>query len=97
MANFFPRWTNWLPLKLAICGIVIVCGLTAATWYYVTPKYTQGRIRADPAGAVSARYSRVAAGDGLPVLPQLRGSGRAFERARTPQTCMNCHHAGAKG
>ena len=41
MANFFPRWSNWLPLKLAICGVVIVCGLTAGTWYYVTPKYTK--------------------------------------------------------
>ena len=41
MANFFPRWSNWLPLKLAICGVLIVCGLTAGTWYYVTPKYTK--------------------------------------------------------
>src|SRR3954453_13889180 len=41
MANFFPRWTNWLPLKIAICGAVIVCGLSGATWYYVTPKYTR--------------------------------------------------------
>ncbi len=30
MANFFPRWTNWLPLKIVVCGIVIVCGLTAS-------------------------------------------------------------------
>jgi hypothetical protein len=41
MANFFPRWTNWIPLKLVICGIIAVCGLTAATWYYATPKYTK--------------------------------------------------------
>src|SRR6266403_6067096 len=41
MANFFPRWSNWLPLKLTICSVVIVCGLTAGTWYYVTPKYTK--------------------------------------------------------
>ena len=41
MANFFPRWTNWLPLQMAIAGIIIACGLSAATWYYVTPKYTK--------------------------------------------------------
>src|SRR6267143_439970 len=41
MANFFPRWCNWLPLQMAIAGILIACGLTAATWYYVTPKYTR--------------------------------------------------------
>ena len=26
---------------MAIAGFLIVCGLTAATWYYVTPKYTK--------------------------------------------------------
>ena len=35
MANFFPRWTNWLPLKISIAALLIVCGLTAGTWYYV--------------------------------------------------------------
>ena len=51
MANFFPRWTNWIPLKAVVCVIVIACALTGATWYYATPKYTkigyqpiQGRI-----------------------------------------------------
>ena len=41
MANFFPRWTNWLPLKIMICGVVIVTALVGATWYYDTPKYTR--------------------------------------------------------
>ena len=41
MANFFPRWANWLPLKIMICGIVIVTALVGATWYYDTPKYTR--------------------------------------------------------
>jgi hypothetical protein len=41
MANFFPRWTNWLPLKLLIILIVTATGVTAATWYYVTPKYSR--------------------------------------------------------
>ena len=38
MANFFPRWTNILPLKIAIClgalGTVVVAGFA----YYATPK-----------------------------------------------------------
>ncbi|MFK7910974.1 MAG: cytochrome c3 family protein [Akkermansiaceae bacterium] len=38
MANFFPRWTNLLPLKIAVCLIFIVLGLTAAFSYYATPK-----------------------------------------------------------
>ena len=38
MANFFPRWTNLLPLKIAVCLIFVVAGLTAAFSYYATPK-----------------------------------------------------------
>ncbi|CAN5121996.1 cytochrome c3 family protein [soil metagenome] len=41
MANFFPRWTNWLPLKLLVILLVTATGVTAATWYYVTPKYSR--------------------------------------------------------
>lgn len=41
MANFFPRWSNWLPLKIAIILITLVTAATAATWYYATPKYTR--------------------------------------------------------
>jgi hypothetical protein len=71
MANFFPRWTNWLPLQMAIAGILIACGLTAATWYYVTPKYT--RVGYQPIQPVPFPH------DGLPLLSQLRGSGGAFQ------------------
>ncbi len=38
MANFFPRWSNLLPLKIAVCLIFVVLGLTAAFSYYATPK-----------------------------------------------------------
>ena len=41
MANFFPRWSNWLPLKILVCLGVTVTAVTAATWYYATPKYTR--------------------------------------------------------
>jgi Cytochrome c7 and related cytochrome c len=90
MANFFPRWTNWLPLKIAICGIIVVSALTAATWYYGTPKYT--KVGYEPIQPVpfphdvhvtqlgmDCRYCHsfveVAAHSNLP----------------NTQTCMNCH------
>ena len=41
----------------------------------------KSRIPADPARTVSARYSRHATGNGLPVLSQLCRSSRAIERA----------------
>jgi len=37
MANFFPRWTNYIPLKLAICAGIAGLGIVAAFWYYATP------------------------------------------------------------
>jgi len=41
MANFFPKWTNWIPLKLVICLAVIGAFVIGGIWYYFTPKYTR--------------------------------------------------------
>lgn len=38
MANFFPRWSNVLPLKIAFCAICAALGVIAAFAYYATPK-----------------------------------------------------------
>jgi len=38
MANFFPRWTNLLPLKLGVCAGAAGLGIVAAFAYYATPK-----------------------------------------------------------
>ena len=38
MANFFPRWTNLLPLKIAVCLGALGAGLVAGITYYATPK-----------------------------------------------------------
>jgi hypothetical protein len=38
MANIFPRWTNQLPLKIAICAGSAVVGVALAFNYYATPK-----------------------------------------------------------
>ena len=41
MANFFPKWTNWLPLKLVICAGALVTAIAGGLTYYFTPKYTR--------------------------------------------------------
>lgn len=38
MANFFPRWTNVLPLKIAVCLGVVGTGAVVGFNYYATPK-----------------------------------------------------------
>lgn len=38
MANIFPRWTNILPIKIAICAVFVIAGIVIAFTYYATPK-----------------------------------------------------------
>lgn len=40
MANIFPRWSNLLPIKIAICAGSVVAGLAFALYYYAAPKAT---------------------------------------------------------
>ena len=55
-----------------------------------------GAVSTDPAGAVSARYSRVATRNGLPLLPQFRRYGGALEFAQHPDL-HELPHPGAEG
>lgn len=41
MANFFPKWSNWIALKLVIILGAIGTFLVLGIWYYFTPKYTR--------------------------------------------------------
>ena len=38
MANIFPRWSNLLPLKIAVCAGTAAAGVALAFAYYATPK-----------------------------------------------------------
>lgn len=38
MANFFPRWTNFLPLKIMFCAGTVAAGVVAGFWTYATPE-----------------------------------------------------------
>ena len=90
MANFFPRWTNWLPLKLAVCGALMVCGLTAATWYYVTPKYT--KVGYEPIQPVPFPHDIHVTQLGMDCrYCHSFVEVAAHSNVPNTQTCMNCH------
>jgi len=38
MANIFPRWSNFLPLKIVFCIGTVAVGIALAFAYYATPK-----------------------------------------------------------
>ncbi len=90
MANFFPRWSNWLPIKVAVIAAVLGTAVMAGVWYYFTPKYTRiGYMPIQPAPfphdihatqlGMDCRYCHsfveVAAHSNVP----------------NTQVCMNCH------
>jgi len=93
MGNFFPRWTNWLPLKLAIAVVFIVSGISAATAYYFTPKYT--RVGYQPTQPVPFSH-KIHAGQ---LAMDCRFCHSFVDRSShanvpTNQVCFNCHGAG---
>ncbi len=90
MANFFPKWTNLLPLKLVICLAVLGAAVTAGLTYYFTPKYT--RVGYQPTQPVP--FSHVI------HVKQLGMDCRychsfvevaSHSNVPTTQTCMSCH------
>lgn len=93
MANFFPRWTNWLAFKLTICVGVIVLTLVAGIWYYFTPKYT--RVGYQPTQPV--QFSHVIHAQQLEMdCRYCHSFVEVASHSNVPntQTCINCHGVG---
>ncbi len=96
MANFFPRWTNWIPLQVAICAGVLGLGAVVAVAYYFTPKYT--RVGYEPSQPVPFRHDLHVGQLGLDCRfchSYVEESGHA--NVPTNQTCVNCHGVGLGG
>src|SRR5207302_10220178 len=90
MANFFPRWTNWLPLKMAVCMSVLGTGVTAGTWYYFTPKYT--RVGYQPGQPVPFPHDVHVSQLGMDCrYCHSFVEVAAHSNVPTTQVCMNCH------
>ncbi|MDF1816485.1 MAG: ammonia-forming cytochrome c nitrite reductase subunit c552 [Verrucomicrobiales bacterium] len=41
MGNTFPKWTNWIAIKVLICLGALGTAVIALAWYSWTPKYTR--------------------------------------------------------
>ncbi|MFV0415903.1 MAG: cytochrome c3 family protein [Chthoniobacterales bacterium] len=93
MANFFPKWTNWLALKLVVCNVFISVALIAGIWYYFTPKYT--RVGYQPDQPVP--FSHVIHVEQLGLDCRYCHSYvelAAHSNIPTTATCMGCHGPG---
>jgi len=90
MANIFPRWSNWLPIKLLVCAAVLGGAVTAGAWYYFTPKYT--RVGYQPVQPVAFPHDVHVAQLGMDCrYCHSFVEVAAHSNIPSTQTCMNCH------
>lgn len=90
MPAIFPRWTNNIPLAVAVLGPFALAGLVGFIWYYFSPKYTDVGYR--PIQPVPFSHKLHAGDMGM----DCRYCHNTVERAAVAAipataTCMNCH------
>ncbi|RMD93312.1 MAG: cytochrome C [Calditrichaeota bacterium] len=90
MAQLFPKWTNKLPLILAVSSLVLVSGIVGFFWYYGSPWYTDVGYR--PKQPVPYSH-KLHAGDLGIDCRYCHNFVEVSAEANIPptQTCMNCH------
>ncbi len=90
MPQLFPRWTNTLPLKIAICLVLLGTGVTAAVWITFTPKYT--RVGYQPGQPVPFSH-RIHVGELGMDCRHCHSFAESSSHSNVPtaEACMNCH------
>ena len=90
MANLFPRWTNWIPLKVIVILCVMGTAALAGVWYYFTPKYT--RVGYQPVQPVPFSHEIHAGQLGM-ACRYCHSFVEVSYHSNVPNTqvCMNCH------
>lgn len=90
MANFFPRWSNYLALKLIVIAAVLGTTVVAGVSYYFTPKYTRvGYMPIQPVPFSHDIHVKQLGMDCRYCHSFVEVS--AHSNIPTTQTCMNCH------
>jgi hypothetical protein len=90
MSDIFPKWTNQLPLKIAV-GLALTGTLAVGgVWYYFTPKYT--RVGYQPIQPVPFSHAAHAEQMGIDCRYCHSAVDRAwYSNVPSSSTCMNCH------
>jgi formate-dependent nitrite reductase cytochrome c552 subunit len=91
MSDIFPRWTNRLPLKVAIGALLVASAATAGINYYFTPKYAN--IGYQPHQPVAFSHNIHANQLGIDCRYCHNGVEKSwYSNVPTSSTCMNCHN-----
>ncbi len=90
MAQFFPKWTNRLPLVIGLTLAVGAVSVVAGVWYFFSPKYTDAGYR--PIQPVPYSHKLHAGDLGIDCRYCHTGVEKSAVASVPPtQTCMNCH------
>ena len=90
MANIFPRFSNWLPIKILVCITIIAASVVSGMAYYFTPKYT--RVGYQPTQPVAFDHSLHVNQLGMDCRYCHTGVEKSsHSNVPSTQTCMNCH------
>ena len=92
MAQVFPKWTNKIPLILALAGPLAAVASVGGVWYYGSPEYTDVGYR--PEQPVPYSHALHVGDLGLDCR-YCHSSVEQSPVAAIPPTkvCMNCHEA----
>jgi len=93
MGNFFPRWTNFLPIQVIICLGITGIPLIAWIWYTWTPKHT--RVGYQPQQPIPFDHSIHAGQLGMDCR-YCHNHVESSSHSNVPaaQVCWNCHGPG---
>lgn len=90
MANIFPRGSNYLPIKILVCLLVLGGALTAGISYYFTNKYTN--VGYQPVQPVPFPHDVHVKQVGMDCrYCHSFVEVAAHSNVPTTQVCMNCH------
>ncbi len=90
MAQIFPRWTNRLPVVIAILIVLGGMNVVGGLWYYGSPKYTDVGYR--PTQPVVYSHKLHAGDLGIDCrYCHVSVETSAVSNIPPVKTCMNCH------
>lgn len=90
MANVFPRWMNWLPLKASVVLGVVAVGVVAAATYYLPPSYSA--VGYQPEQPIPFSHKIHVEQNGMDCRYCHSFVDRAaHSNVPTAQTCWGCH------
>lgn len=91
MSDIFPKWTNKLPLQIAVAALLTGTAVTAGVWYYCTPKYT--RVGYQPIQPVGFSHAIHADQLGMDCRYCHNGVEKSwYSNIPAASTCLNCHN-----